>query len=43
MFQLVLSDQLREHLGAVAQDADSPKQPKVFDSMTSRMFMTPGA
>lgn len=40
MFQLVLSNKLREHLALVAQGAG--EQPMVFDSFKPRMFMTPG-
>eukprot|EP00435_Cladocopium_sp_Y103_P037619 s1127_g10.t1 len=40
MFQLVLSNKLREHLALVAEGAG--EQPMVFDSFKPRMFMTPG-
>jgi len=40
MFQLVLSDKLRDHLAQVGQGEG--KQPVVFDSFKPRMFMTPG-
>lgn len=41
MFQLVLSDKLREHLSRVAKDPDG-KQPVLFDSGVDRMMKMPG-
>ena len=42
MFQLVLSDALRAHLGTVATAGDGAKQPMVFDAAKSRMASVPG-
>ena len=42
MFQLVLSEKLRAHLGAVAQADTAAGQPEVFASTTSRMHQIPG-
>lgn len=40
MFQLVLTDKLRDHLAGVAEGSD--KQPVVFDAKTNRMERIPG-
>ena len=42
MFQLVLSDSLREHLARVATRGDEEQQPVIFDATKSRMGMIPG-
>jgi hypothetical protein len=41
MFQLVLSEKLRDHLKAVATDKDSKSQPHIYDSSKTRMRSIP--